>query len=287
MGIKVENVFYTYLKKASNSTLALQDVSLNNEKNDFVAIVGETGSGKSTLVQMLNALLIPDKGQVLVDDFVVSYKNRKNRKIRNLRKQVGLVFQFPEYQLFEETVEKDVAFGVKNFGAKNEEALESAHRALRSVGLDESYYQRPPFELSGGEKRKVAIAGILALDPDIVIFDEPTVGFDPASAKELMSLIVSMHQSGKTIIVVTHDMDLVNEYAQKVFMLEKGKLVYSGSTSNFYENILNNKWMEMEIPNIFKLALLLKEKGMDINLEEIHNIDDLVNCIDNWRKQNG
>ena len=287
MGIKVENVFYTYLKKASNSTLALQDVSLSIEKNDFVAIVGETGSGKSTLVQMLNALLIPDKGQVLVDDFVVSYKNRKNRKIRNLRKQVGLVFQFPEYQLFEETVEKDVAFGVKNFGAKNEEALESAHRALKSVGLDESYYQRPPFELSGGEKRKVAIAGILALDPDIVIFDEPTVGFDPASAKELMSLIVSMHQSGKTIIVVTHDMDLVNEYAQKVFMLEKGKLVYSGSTSNFYENILNNKWMEMEIPKIFKLALLLKEKGMDINLEEIHNIDDLVNCIDNWRKQNG
>ena len=287
MGIKVENVFYTYLKKASNSTLALQDVSLSIEKNDFVAIVGETGSGKSTLVQMLNALLIPDKGQVLVDDFVVSYKNRKNRKIRNLRKQVGLVFQFPEYQLFEETVEKDVAFGVKNFGAKNEEALESAHRALKSVGLDESYYQRPPFELSGGEKRKVAIAGILALNPDIVIFDEPTVGFDPASAKELMSLIVSMHQSGKTIIVVTHDMDLVNEYAQKVFMLEKGKLVYSGSTSNFYENILNNKWMEMEIPKIFKLALLLKEKGMDINLEEIHNIDDLVNCIDNWRKQNG
>ena len=287
MGIKVENVFYTYLKKASNSTLALQDVSLSIEKNDFVAIVGETGSGKSTLVQMLNALLIPDKGQVLVDDFVVSYKNRKNRKIRNLRKQVGLVFQFPEYQLFEETVEKDVAFGVKNFGAKNEEALESAHRALRSVGLDESYYQRPPFELSGGEKRKVAIAGILALNPDIIIFDEPTVGFDPASAKELMSLIVSMHQSGKTIIVVTHDMDLVNEYAQKVFMLEKGKLVYSGSTSSFYENILNNKWMEMEIPKIFKLALLLKEKGMDINLEEIHNIDDLVNCIDNWRKQNG
>ena len=287
MGIKVENVFYTYLKKASNSTLALQDVSLSIEKNDFVAIVGETGSGKSTLVQMLNALLIPDKGQVLVDDFVVSYKNRKNRKIRNLRKQVGLVFQFPEYQLFEETVEKDVAFGVKNFGAKNEEALESAHRALKSVGLDESYYQRPPFELSGGEKRKVAIAGILALNPDVVIFDEPTVGFDPASAKELMSLIVSMHQSGKTIIVVTHDMDLVNEYAQKVFMLEKGKLVYSGSTSNFYENILNNKWMEMEIPKIFKLALLLKEKGMDINLEEIHNIDDLVNCIDNWRKQNG
>ena len=285
MGIKVENVFYTYLKKASNSTLALNDVSLTIEKNDFVAIVGETGSGKSTLVQMLNALLIPDKGQVLVDDFVVSYKNRKNRKIRHLRKQVGLVFQFPEYQLFEETVEKDVAFGVKNFGAKNEEALESAHKALNSVGLDESYYKRPPFELSGGEKRKVAIAGILALNPDIIIFDEPTVGFDPASAKELMNLIVSMHQSGKTIIVITHDMDLVNEYAQKVFMLDKGKLVFSGTPADFFEHVQNNNRLEM--PKVIELALKLNEKGMDISIQDIHSIDDLINSVNNWRKQNG
>ena len=145
MGIKIENLFYTYGKKASNSTLALNDVSFEIADNDFVAIVGETGSGKSTLAQCLNALIIPDQGQVVVDDIVVSYKNRKSKKMRDLRKRVGLVFQFPEYQLFEETVEKDVAFGVKNFGIKGDEALEEAHKALAQVGLDESYYKRPPF----------------------------------------------------------------------------------------------------------------------------------------------
>lgn len=285
MGIKVENLFYTYQKKASNSTLALDNVSLSIEENDFVAIVGETGSGKSTLAQTFNALIIPDQGEVKVDDFVVSYKNRKSRKMRNLRKKVGLVFQFPEYQLFEESVEKDVAFGVKNFGVKNEAALEAAHKALTRVGLDESYYKRPPFELSGGERRKVAIAGILALDPDIIIFDEPTVGFDPASAKELMNLIVSMHQLGKTIIVITHDMDLVNEYAKKVIMMEKGKVVFEGTPSELFTHSLNNDCLD--IPKVVKLAIALKDKGIDIDINQIHGIDDLVNAIDEWRKNNG
>ena len=285
MGIQVENIFYTYQKKASNSTEALNGVSLNIEDNDFVAIVGETGSGKSTLVQTINALLVPDKGQVKVGDFVVNYKNRRSKKLRGLRKQVGLVFQFPEYQLFEETVEKDVAFGVKNFGATADESLAAAHKALRQVGLDETYYKRPPFELSGGERRKVAIAGILALSPDIIIFDEPTVGFDPASAKELMNLIVSMHQLGKTIIVITHDMDLVNEYAKKVFMMEDGKVVFEGSPSELF--VLAQKNDCLDIPKVIKLALALKEKGIDIDLKQIHSIDDLVNSVNNWRKQNG
>ena len=281
MGIKVENVFYTYQKKASNSTLALDNVSLEIKENDFVAIIGETGSGKSTLAQTFNALLIPDQGQVQVNDYIVSYKNRKSKKMRGLRKLVGLVFQFPEYQLFEETVEKDVAFGVKNFGAKTEDALNSAHRALRRVGLDETYYKRPPFELSGGERRKVAIAGILAINPDILIFDEPTVGFDPGSAKELMNLIVSLHMSGKTIIVITHDMDLVNEYAKKVFMLEKGKVVFEGSPSELFNNA--QQYDCLEIPMVIKLALALKEKGMDIDLGKIHTINDLMREIKRWR----
>lgn len=285
MGIKVENVFYTYQKKASNSTEALNDVSLTIEDNDFVAIVGETGSGKSTLVQTINALLVPDKGEVKVDDFVINHKNRKSKKLRNLRKQVGLVFQFPEYQLFEETVEKDVAFGVKNFGATNDESLAAAHKALRQVGLDESYYKRPPFELSGGERRKVAIAGILALSPDIIIFDEPTVGFDPASAKDLMRLIVSMHHLGKTIIVITHDMDLINEYAKKVFMMENGKVVFEGTPSELFVLAQNNDCLD--IPKVIKLAIALKEKGVDINLNQVHNIDDLMKSISDWRKQNG
>ena len=283
MGIKVENIFYTYMKKASNVTLALDDVSLNIEEGDFVAIVGETGSGKSTLVQCLNALIIPDKGQVQVNDYVINYKNRKSKKLRGLRRQVGLVFQFPEYQLFEETVEKDVAFGVKNFGEKADDALASAHRALRSVGLDESYYKRPPFELSGGEKRKVAIAGILAINPDVIIFDEPTVGFDPASAKELMRAIVELHRLGKTIIVISHDMDLVNEYAKKVFMLEKGKLIFEGTPAELFSNY--EQYECLDIPSVIKLALLLKEKGMDIDISTIRSIDDLVCAINRWRNK--
>ena len=285
MGIKVENIFYTYQKKASNSTQALDNVSLSINEGDFVAIVGETGSGKSTLAQTLNALIVPDQGEVKVDEFVVSYKNRKSKKMRQLRKHVGLVFQFPEYQLFEETVEKDVAFGVKNFGINTEEALASAHKALRRVGLDESYYKRPPFELSGGERRKVAIAGILALNPDIIIFDEPTVGFDPASAKELMGLIVSMYKLGKTIIVITHDMDLVNEYAKKVFMMENGKVIFEGTPSELFIHAQNNDCLD--IPKVIKLALSLKEKGIDIDTSKIHNVDDLISSIKTWREKHG
>lgn len=282
MGIKVNNVSYTYQKKASTATLALNDVSLEIYDNDFVALVGETGSGKSTLVQCFNGLIIPDNGEIVVDDFIVSYKNRKSRRLKNLRKQVGLVFQFPEYQLFEETVEKDVAFGVKNFGLKGEAALEKAHQALDLVGLDSSYYQRPPFELSGGEKRKVAIAGVLVIEPDILVFDEPTAGLDPESSKELMALITKLHEQGKTIIVVTHDMDLVNTYAKRVLMLDHGKLVFSGTPNALFNHIQN--YDRLDVPLLIKVAKKLKEKGMDLPVEGIHTIDDLLTYIKKWRE---
>ena len=285
MGIKVEHIFYTYGKKASNSTLALDDVSFSINDNEFLAIVGETGSGKSTLAQMFNALLIPDKGDVFVDDYLINYKNRKSKKLKGLRRHVGLVFQFPEYQLFEESVEKDVAFGVKNFGVKNEEALEKAHEALKLVGLDESYYKRAPFELSGGERRKVAIAGILAINPDIIIFDEPTVGFDPASSKELMNLIVGLHKQGKTIIVITHDMDLVRRYTERVLLLEKGKLAFDGSPADLFKFVEN--YDRLEIPQVIRLAMKLKEKGADIDVRAIRRSDDLIKEIQKWRAKNG
>lgn len=281
MGIKVNHISYTYQKKASTETLALNDVSLEIATNDFVALVGETGSGKSTLVQCFNGLIFPDKGEIVIDDFVISYKNRKSRWLKNLRKHVGLVFQFPEYQLFEETVEKDVAFGVKNFGIKGEEALARAHQALQSVGLDDSYYPRPPFELSGGEKRKVAIAGILVINPEILVFDEPTAGLDPESSKELMTLICKLHEQGKTIIIVTHDMDLVNTYAKKVLMLDHGKLVFSGTPNALFSHIQN--YDRLDIPSLIKVAKKLKEKGMDLPLEDIHTIDDLLPYIVKWR----
>ena len=285
MGIKVDHVFYTYGKKASNSTLALDDVSFVINDNEFVTIVGETGSGKSTLAQTFNALLVPDKGEVVVDQYVINYKNRKSKKLKGLRRHVGLVFQFPEYQLFEETVEKDVAFGLKNFGVKAEDALTKAHEALAQVGLDESYYKRQPFELSGGERRKVAIAGILAINPDIIIFDEPTVGFDPSSAKDLMNLIVDFHKQGKTIIVITHDMDLVRRYAQRVLLLEKGKLAFDGTPSALFEFVKN--YDRLETPPVIRLALKLKEKGADIDVNAIRRSDDLINEIQKWRAKNG
>ena len=285
MGIKVEHVSYTYNKKASNSTLALDDVSFTIEDNDFVAIVGETGSGKSTLAQTFNGLLFPDKGEIRVNDYVISHKNRRSRSLKGLRKHVGMVFQFPEYQLFEETVEKDVAFGVKNFGLKGAEALAKAHESLKLMGLDESYYKRAPFDLSGGERRKVAIAGILAIDPDVLIFDEPTVGLDPASAKELMNLICDLHKQGKTIIVITHDMDLVNRHAQRVFLLEKGKLTFEGTVPELFMFVRN--YDRLEIPKVIRLALALKEKGIDIDIYKIRHTDDLIKEIAKWRTNNG
>jgi len=283
MGIQVKNIFYTYQKKATNATQALADVSLEINDNDFLAIVGETGSGKSTLAQMFNALLVPDKGDVLVNDYVINYKNRKSRKLRGLRKQVGLVFQFPEYQLFEETVEKDVAFGVKNFGVKGEEAIKRAHEALKQVGLDESYFKRAPFDLSGGEKRKVAIAGILAINPDILIFDEPTAGFDPQSSKDLMNLITEFHNNGKTIIIITHDMDLVNTYTKRVVMLERGQVTFDGTPNELFAYIKG--YDRLDTPNVIKVAEKLKDMGMDIDINQIHTNEDLVEAIKRWRNK--
>ena len=283
MGIQVKNIFYTYQKKATNATQALADVSLEIKDNDFLAIVGETGSGKSTLAQMFNALLVPDKGDVLVNDYVINYKNRKSKKLRGLRKQVGLVFQFPEYQLFEETVEKDVAFGVKNFGVKGGEAIKRAHEALKQVGLDESYFKRAPFDLSGGEKRKVAIAGILAINPDILIFDEPTAGFDPQSSKDLMNLITEFHNNGKTIIIITHDMDLVNTYTKRVVMLERGQVTFDGTPNELFAYIKG--YDRLDTPNVIKVAEKLKDMGMDIDINQIHTNEDLVEAIKRWRNK--
>lgn len=277
MSIQVKDLFYTYMPKSPAQTEALKGVSLTIENNAFVAFLGQTGSGKSTLVQTLNALLLPSKGEVVVDDFTITPKKRKNKKTKQLRKHVGIVFQFPEYQLFEETVEKDVAFGVKNFGVKNEEALNKAHAALLSVGIDESYFKRSPFELSGGEKRRVAIAGILALEPDILILDEPTAGLDPKGTEAIMGLVKKMHESGKTIILVTHDMDLVMKYCQKVFVLQEGKLAFEGTPSRLFEEVTDE--MSIEIPLLYQLAKKLKAHGLYLDIESIKHTKDLVEQI--------
>ena len=277
MPIEVRDVFYTYLKKTPNSSEAIKEISLDIEDNSFVAIVGATGSGKSTFIQHLNGLLIPDSGEIYIDEFKVTNNKRKNKNIKALRKKVGVVFQFPEYQLFEETVEKDVSFGPKNFGDNNSTALKKAREALNIVGLDESYYQRSPFELSGGEKRRVAIAGILAIDPQILVLDEPTAGLDPISASKMMDLISDLHKKGKTIILVTHDMDLVLKYATKVFVFKSGMITYQGKPSHLF-NIIDESH-DIEVPTLFKVAQELNKNNFNIDTSKIKNIDDLVSII--------
>lgn len=283
MAIQVKNLFYTYLPKTPNAHLALNGVSLEIPSGSFAAFIGRTGSGKSTLVQNLNALLIPSEGEVIVDEFHIGSQKRKNKNIKQLRKHLSLVFQFPEYQLFEETVEKDVAFGLKNFGVKEPEAIELAHKALLSVGLGEKYFKKSPFELSGGEKRRVAIAGILAINPDILVLDEPTAGLDVKGAKDIMSLVEQMHKDGKTIIIVTHDMELVMRYCDLVFVLKDGQLAYQGPTNKLFDSITEAS--AIEIPPLYQLAKTLKEKGAPIQIENIKDIDDLVAQIKSWRNK--
>lgn len=282
MSIKAENLFYTYAPKTPFQFEALNGVSFEIEEHSYVAFIGSTGSGKTTIIQHLNALLTPTKGTVQVGDYII--KSKKNKKIKELRKQVGIVFQFPEYQLFEETVEKDVAFGPKNFGLKEPEALKKAHEALKSVGLDESYFKRSPFELSGGEKRRVAIAGILAIEPNVLILDEPTAGLDPRGAVEIMSLVDKMHKNGTTIILVTHDMELVLKYVEKVFVVKDGLIVEEGAPSNIFSNISDDTGIE--VPQIFSFAQKLKNAGLKIVVEKIKNVDDLVaQIVENKRKE--
>lgn len=273
MAIQVKNLFYSYTK----DTQALENVELTFEEGSFTALIGETGSGKSTLVQNLNALLIPTSGEIHVDSYVVTGNKRKNKKIHELRKKVAIVFQFPEYQLFEETVIKDVAFGVKNFGAKNEEAIERAKEALASVGIGESYYEKSPFELSGGERRRVAIAGILAINPDILVLDEPTAGLDAKGTEDIMSLVQQMHKNGTTIILVTHDMNIVMKYCEKTVVLHNGKVLYDGTPNELFDSYTQD--MAIEIPPLYQLGIALKQKGMNIDLKSIKNIDDLIKQI--------
>ena len=281
MAIKIDNLRYVYLPNTPNVQVALDGVSLEVPDNAFAAFIGRTGSGKSTLVQNLNALLIPSEGEVIVDEFHIGNKKRKNKNIKQLRKHLSLVFQFPEYQLFEETVEKDVAFGLKNFGVKNDEAIELAHKALLSVGLGEKYFKKSPFELSGGEKRRVAIAGILAINPDILVLDEPTAGLDVAGAHDVMSLVEKMHKDGKTIIMVTHDMDLVMRYCNLVYVLKDGRLAYQGPVDQLFDSIDTSS--SIEIPQLYLLAQKLKERGAPIDIKKITSVDDLVEQVKAWR----
>ena len=261
MGIILDNVSYTYQEGTPFASAALSDVSLSIEDGSYTAIIGHTGSGKSTILQLLNGLLVPTEGSVRVFDTLIT-STSVNKQIRQIRKQVGLVFQFAENQIFEETVLKDVAFGPQNFGVSVEEAEAIAREKLALVGIDESLFGRSPFELSGGQMRRVAIAGILAMEPKILVLDEPTAGLDPIGRKELMTLFKKLHQDGITIVLVTHLMDDVAEFADQVYVMEKGKLVKSGKPSLVFQNLEFMEKIQLGVPKITRFSQRLADRGV-------------------------
>ena len=259
MGINFQNVDFKYSKKASYKQL--DQVSLNiNEKDEFVMIVGHTGSGKSTLVQHMNGLLLATSGRVEV--FNINVIRSKKIKLKPVREHVGLVFQFPEYQIFESTVLEDIMFGPKNFGKSEEEAKQLAIQAAHRIGINDEILERSPFTLSGGQMRRVAIAGAMAINPDILILDEPTVGLDPKGKDELMNLLVHMHnETHKTIIMISHDMDIVASYAKRILVMDQGKLIYDGDKKGLFADEEFLRQHNLDLPVISTIAKGLKAKG--------------------------
>lgn len=278
MSIEINHLEHVYNAGTPFEHSVLHGIDLSIPEGKVTAIIGQTGSGKSTLVQHLNGLLIPSAGTLDICGFHIQ-PLLKIKDVKALRKEVGLVFQFPEYQLFEETIEKDIAFGPKNFGVEEEKANELVKKILPMVGLDESYLQRSPFELSGGQKRRVAIAGILVLDPKVLVLDEPTAGLDPQGAKEMMSLFMDLNRiHNKTILLVSHDMEHVMRYCDHVIVLDHGKVLQESDVHTFFEH---PEWMikvGINPPAIIRLKLMLKEKGFLIP-DEILDLDALVKCV--------
>ena len=275
MAINLKEVKFTYNtpKKKIAPKFILNDINLHIDSQDeFITLVGQSGAGKSTLLQLLNGLLLSNYGEVVVFDKTLS--NNKKIKLKDTRKRVGLVFQFPEAQLFDETVLKDVSFGPKNFGLDN--PVELAREALSVVGIDESLYEKNPFNLSGGQMRRVAIAGILASNPDILVFDEPTVGLDPEGRKELLSLLKKLNEEyHKTIILVTHDMDIVAGVAKRVVVLKNGMIAYDGDKTSLFKNDELLKECSLDYPNTIKILKEIKKK-FNIELDEYqYSINDV------------
>lgn len=264
MSIEFKNVSFQYGANSPFSFDALKNVNVEFEMGKITAVIGSTGSGKSTLVQHLNGLNKPSTGEVKIFDHVL-IANEKPKKLKSLRSKVGLVFQFPEMQLFEETIFKDVSFGPVNFGFSEAEVKNSVESALHLVGIDKSLWERSPLDLSGGQKRRVAIAGVIASNPEVLVLDEPTAGLDPQGSKDMMALFVRLNKEhNKTIIMVTHDMDQVLNYADNVLVMSKGECIYQGDVKSFFADKTLLGQLGFVIPKILQLRHLLEQKGFVI-----------------------
>ena len=237
MQIKFESVNHVYNANTPMEQRALYDINFEIKEGQFLSVVGHTGSGKSTLIQHMNGLLKPSSGSITIGEKVIK-SDEKNKGLKEVRQHVGLVFQFPEYQLFEETVEKDIMFGPMNYGVSEDEAHQRARDVIQMVGLNESILEHSPFNLSGGQMRRVAIAGILAMNPDVLVLDEPTAGLDPQGQYEMMEMFNTLHkQYGKTIVLVTHDMNLVAEYAEEMIVMHRGVMKLKGTPQQVFKEV--------------------------------------------------
>ena len=263
MSLRVENLSYIYQAGTAMESYALRDISFETREGEFIGLIGHTGSGKSTLIQHLNGLIKPTEGHIFYNDRDIY---SEGMSLKELRQKVGLVFQYPEYQLFETDVITDVKFGPKNMGLSDSEAEEAAKRALELSGIGEEFYKRSPFELSGGQKRRVAIAGVLAMDPEVLILDEPAAGLDPLGKNEILSTIERLHHERKnTIIMVSHSMEDVAEYADRIMVLDSGRLVYFDEPKVVFRHYEELEKMGLSAPQITYLMGDLKKRGFDVD----------------------
>lgn len=266
--IEIKNLTHIYSEGLPFEKKAIDDINLKIEENEFIGLIGHTGSGKSTFIQHLNGLLKPSSGEIIVDGMKV---DKSSSNLTELRKKIGLVFQYPEYQLFEETIERDIAFGPSNLDLSEEEVLRRVRSSMDSVGLDyETYKDKSPFELSGGLKRRVAIAGVLAMEPKVLILDEPTAGLDPRGRDEILSEIKSIHEKRKiTVILVSHSMEDVAKIAERIIVMDKGKVFLDSNPREIFRNEDKLLSVGLGIPQITSLMRALKKKGLDINEDSI------------------
>lgn len=282
--LELKNLSYVYGTGTPFEKTAVNNLSLSIEKGEFIGIMGHTGSGKSTLVQMLNGLMKPTSGQVLLDGEDI-WANPKD--IRKIRFKVGMVFQYPEYQLFEETVAKDIAFGPTNMGKSGAELEKAVNDAARFTGLKDELLEKSPFDLSGGEKRRAAIAGVIAMNPEVLVLDEPTAGLDPMGRDVLLSQIVQYHKERKnTVILVSHSMEDIARVADKIIVMNKSNLVMFDKTKEVFSKGRELEKIGLRVPQITKIMLELREKGFNVP-EGILTVDEAMDCISSLLDKEG
>jgi len=282
--LEIKNLSYTYGEKTAFEKTAVENVSVNIEKGEVIGIIGHTGSGKSTFVQMLNGLIRPTSGEIILDGNNIWSKPKEIRKVRF---KVGMVFQYPEYQLFDETVYKDISFGPINMGKNEKEIDEAVRRAAKFVNLPDSLLNKSPFDLSGGEKRRAAIAGVIAMDPEVLILDEPTAGLDPKGKDLLLSQIRQYHrQRNNTILLVSHSMEDVAQIADKVMVMNKSHLEMFDTPKNVFSRVEEIEKMGLRVPQVTKIVTILKEKGYDLP-DGILTVDQAFIEIANLLKKGG